>query len=337
LQGKTFSVGTVAKPGIHRSESLADACHGAINDDLKTCFSGIQDILPRIICTNFALNPDFLQRQTGNQTGSHQYYPENVLTLLRQTVIDPHVNDIVGIILAGGLGQRLDPLTRVANKHLLPVYDKPMIFYPLEKMVEARLTEVMIVCSETSRSDFEYLIGDGTEFGLSEVRYSTQIGEDGIAAALSLAENFVNGRRMCVVLGDNLFEDSLIEELGIYREQSEGARVLLKKVPDPERFGVPVIEGDRIARIAEKPEKPGSPFAVTGIYFYDSRAFEIIDKLEPSARGEYEITDVSNDYIERNDLTYGFLSGWWSDCGTFESLYRASGLIREKRKQDMED
>jgi len=254
-----------------------------------------------------------------------------------QSLIDLHVNDIVGIILAGGLGQRLDPLTRVANKHLLPVYDKPMIFYPLEKMAEARLEEVMIVCSEASRCDFEDLIGDGAEFGIQYMNYATQIGEDGIAAALSLAEDFVKGRRMCVVLGDNLFEDSLVDQLDVYRKQSEGARVLLKEVPNPKRFGVPVIDGDRIIRIEEKPAKPGSPFAVTGIYFYDAGIFDFIRTLKPSGRGEYEITDVSNDYIERNDLTYGFLSGWWSDCGTFESLYRASGLIREKRKQDMED
>ncbi len=247
------------------------------------------------------------------------------------------MNDILGVVLAGGLGQRLDPLTRVANKHLLPVYDKPMIFYPLAKMAEAKLSEVLIVCSETSRRNFEDLIGDGSTFGLDTMHYATQIGEDGIAAALSLAEDVAGGRQLCVVLGDNLFEDSLTAELDRYREQSEGARLLLKKVPDPERFGVPVFDGDRLTQIVEKPEKPVSPYAVTGVYFYDARVFDIIRTLQPSGRGEYEITDVSNDYIRRNDLTYGFLSGWWSDCGTFESLHKASGLIRDQRWRDLED
>ncbi len=245
--------------------------------------------------------------------------------------------DIVGIILAGGLGKRLDPLTRIANKHLLPVYDRPMILYPLKKMVDAGLREIMIVCGEKSRNEFEKLLGDGSRFGVEKLSFTTQIGEDGIAAALALAEEFVDGRRMCVVLGDNLFEDNLAPELETYGRQREGARILLKEVPDPKRFGVPVLEDGTLARIEEKPMKPKSPYAVVGIYFYDNRVFDIIRTITPSARGEYEITDVSNDYIQNNDLTYGYLSGWWSDCGTFESLFRASRLVREAKTEVTDD
>lgn len=245
--------------------------------------------------------------------------------------------DIVGIILAGGLGKRLDPLTRVANKHLLPVYDRPMILFPLKKMVDAGLREIMIVCGEKSRNEFENLLGDGSKFGVEKLSFTAQIGEDGIAAALALAEKFVDGRRMCVVLGDNLFEDDLAPELETYSRQKEGARVLLKEVPDPQRFGVPVFEDGTLARIDEKPEEPKSPYAVVGIYFYDNRVFDIIRTLTPSARGEYEITDVSNNYIQNNDLTYGYLSGWWSDCGTFESLFRASRLVRKAKTEVADD
>lgn len=245
--------------------------------------------------------------------------------------------EIVGIILAGGLGRRLDPLTRVANKHLLPVYDKPMVFYPLEKMVRAGLTEIMVVCGESSRKEFEQLLGDGSQFGIEKLEYATQIGEDGIAAALALAEEFVSGRRMCVVLGDNLFEDDLSAELEAYRQQTEGARILLKPVPDPQRFGVPTLKDSRIIRIDEKPVNPASPYAVVGIYFYDSKVFDIIRMLTKSARGEYEITDVSNSYISNSDLKYGVLSGWWSDCGTFESLNRASNLVRKQQVGDREN
>jgi glucose-1-phosphate thymidylyltransferase len=245
--------------------------------------------------------------------------------------------DIVGIILAGGLGKRLDPLTRIANKHLLPVYDRPMILFPLKKMVDAGLREIMIVCGEKSRNEFESFLGDGSEFGVEKLSFTAQIGEEGIAAALALAEKFVAGRRMCVVLGDNLFEDDLAPELDIYGRQKEGARILLKEVPDPQRFGVPVLEDGSLARIEEKPEEPKSRYAVVGVYFYDNRVFDIIRTLTPSARGEYEITDVSNDYIQSNDLTYGYLSGWWSDCGTFESLFRASRLVREAKTEVADD
>jgi len=239
--------------------------------------------------------------------------------------------DIVGIILAGGIGQRLSPLTRVANKHLLPVYDRPMIFFPLEKMVEAGLTEIVVVCGEDSKASFQQLLDDGSEFGIEKLSLTTQAGEDGIAAALLLAEEFVDGRSMCVVLGDNLFDDDISSEVETYRRQGSGARVLLKQVHDPERFGVPMIEGERIVRIDEKPLKPASPYAVVGIYFYDSGVFDVIRTLKPSARGEYEITDVSNWYINEGNLTHGYLKGSWSDCGTFESLFRASQLVRERR------
>jgi glucose-1-phosphate thymidylyltransferase len=245
--------------------------------------------------------------------------------------------DIVGVILAGGLGRRLDPLTRVANKHLLPVYDRPMIFYPLMKMVDAGLREIMIVCGEKSRAEFENLLARNPRFSASKLSFTTQIGEDGIAAALRLAEAFADGRRTCVILGDNLFEDDLSPHLEGFRRQKEGARILLKEVADPQRFGVPIIEDGTIARIEEKPKVPGSPYAVVGIYFYDSRVFDIIRTLTPSDREEYEITDVSNDYIRNNDLTYGFLSGWWSDCGTFESLFRASELVRQGKAEVKDD
>jgi len=237
--------------------------------------------------------------------------------------------DIVGVILAGGLGRRLDPLTRVANKHLLPVYDKPMIFYPLSKMAELSMEEVVVVTSDTSIDRFRDLLGNGSEFGLKTLHYVAQIGEDGIAAALALTRNFVSERRICVILGDNLFEDDLNDELDLFMNQDRGARILLKEVPDPERFGVPILDGDRILGIEEKPNEPRSLYAVTGIYFYDNRVYDIINTLKPSARGEYEITDVSNDYIGRSDLTYGIMNGWWSDCGTFESLYNATGLVRK--------
>lgn len=245
--------------------------------------------------------------------------------------------DIVGIILAGGLGRRLDPLTRVANKHLLPVYDRPMIYFPLKKMADAGVREILVVCGEKNRSDFESLLRDNGDFGIEKLTFATQIGEDGIAAALSLAEDFVAGRRMCVVLGDNLFEDNLAPELAVYSRQTEGARILLKEVPDPQRFGVPVIQDGKLVRIEEKPQIPGSPYAVIGVYFYDSRVFDIIRTLTPSERGEYEITDVSNTYLHKSDLTYGFLSGWWSDCGTFESLFHASELVRKARMEEIDD
>ncbi len=240
------------------------------------------------------------------------------------------------MILAGGLGRRLDPLTRVANKHLLPVYHQPMIYYPLEKMIRAGLNEILIVCGESDQNDFEKLLRNERRFHNAGIEFTTQIGEDGIAAALALAEDFATDRRICVVLGDNLFEDDLDLELENYKSQTDGARILLKEVPDPERFGVPVFDGEKLIGIEEKPSNPKSPYAVVGIYFYDNRVFDIIRTLKPSARGEYEITDVSNAYLASGDLTYGHLNGWWSDCGTFESLFEASRLVREQKTRNME-
>ncbi|HEX6937787.1 MAG TPA: sugar phosphate nucleotidyltransferase [Longimicrobiales bacterium] len=236
-----------------------------------------------------------------------------------------------GIILAGGLGTRLRPLTQVTNKHLLPVYDRPMIFYPIEKLVEAGIEDILIVTGGNHAGEFLRLLGDGRQFGLKHLNYTYQEGEGGIAEALGLAEHFADGEPVVVILGDNLFEDSLAEPIRRFRHQGEGAKILLKEVHDPERFGVAELDGDRVVRIIEKPKDPPSRLAVTGVYMYDARVFDIVKTLEPSARGELEITDVNNRYIEWGALTYERLEGWWTDAGTFESLYRASTLVRQGR------
>jgi len=234
-----------------------------------------------------------------------------------------------GVILAGGLGTRLYPLTKVTNKHLLPVYDKPMIFYPIQTLINAGIRDILIVTGGNNAGDFLKLIGNGREFGLGHINYTYQEGEGGIAEALGLAEYWCAGDRVCVMLGDNIIEKNIVEAVESYRKQKSGAKILLKEVPDPERFGVPVIEGDRIVRIEEKPKEPKSPYAVTGIYMYDSRVFDIIKTLKPSDRGELEITDVNNAYIETGELTWNVLDGWWTDAGTFESLRRATNLVAE--------
>lgn len=236
-----------------------------------------------------------------------------------------------GVVLAGGLGTRLRPLTRVTNKHLLPVYDRPMIHYPIEKLVEAGVEDILIVTGGSHAGDFLRLLGNGRAFGLKHLNYSYQEGEGGIAEALSLAEHFADGEPIVVILGDNLFEDSLARAVERYRETGSGASIMLKEVPDPERFGVVEFDGDRITRIVEKPSSPPSSFAVTGVYMYDARVFDIIRTLEPSRRGELEITDVNNRYLSWGELTYDTLDGWWTDAGTFESLHRASVLVRESR------
>jgi glucose-1-phosphate thymidylyltransferase len=220
----------------------------------------------------------------------------------------------------------------VTNKHLLPVYDKPMIYYPLESLIGAGVTDILIVTGGNSSGDFLKLLRNGREFGLHHLNYTYQEGEGGIADALSLAEYFADGEPICVVLGDNIFENGIKPVVENYT--GEGARVLLAEVEDPERFGVPVLEGDKIVRIEEEPRDPKSGYAVTGVYVYDQRVFEIIRGLEPSARGELEITDVNNQYIEWNALSYGQVEGWWTDAGTFESLHRASTLVAEKRAAD---
>ncbi len=237
-------------------------------------------------------------------------------------------DSIKGVILAGGLGSRLMPLTKITNKHLLPVYNRPMIHYPLECLVKGGVKDVMIVTGGDSAGHFLKLLGSGSEFG-ARLCYAYQQGEGGIADALRLAEPFVGSGRMVVVLGDNLLQKSIKPSVDRFLAQKSGARILLKEVPDPERFGVAEVKGDQVVGIVEKPKQPKSNLAVTGIYFYDARAFEIIRTLKPSHRGELEITDVNNAYLARNELQWDRLEGWWSDAGTFESLYKASTLVRE--------
>ncbi|MBI1869925.1 MAG: NTP transferase domain-containing protein [Chlamydiae bacterium] len=236
-----------------------------------------------------------------------------------------------GIILAGGLGTRLYPLTKITNKHLLPIYDKPMIYYPLQTLVEAGIEDIMIVTGGNHAGDFLKLLGNGKEFGLKDLNYTYQEGEGGIAAALSLTEHFADSQKIVVILGDNIIEQSIKEYVKAFAKQEKGAKILLKEVPDPERFGVPAFEGKKIIRIDEKPKKPQSQYAVTGVYMYDPTVYEIAKTLKPSGRGELEISDVNNAYIQQGTITYDLLSGWWTDAGTFESLYRASQLVVEKR------
>lgn len=234
-----------------------------------------------------------------------------------------------GIILAGGLGTRLDPLTRITNKHLLPVYNKPMIYYPIETLVNAGITDILIVTGGQNAGDFLRLLRNGREFGLKHINYSYQEGEGGIADALRLAEHFADGDKICVILGDNLIEGNIINAVRAFCGQERGARILLKPVPDAQRFGVAEIDGDRIVGIEEKPSNPKSNLAVTGIYLYDATVFEKVETLQPSGRGELEITDVNNLYIEEGTMTFSTLEGWWTDAGTIESLLRASKLVAE--------
>ena len=240
-----------------------------------------------------------------------------------------------GIVLAGGLGSRLRPLTAVTNKHLLPVFDQPMIYYPIQTLVNAGITDIMIVTGGASAGDFLRLLGNGKAFGLKHLNYTYQEGEGGIADALSLAEHFAGGQPICVVLGDNIIEGNILSAAEAYRRQSRGAKVLLKQVPDAERFGVAEIQGNRIIGIEEKPARPKSNFAVTGIYFYDSTVFQKIKRLKPSGRGELEISDVNNFYIEESSLTFELHDGWWTDAGTFDSLLRANNLVAESGANKM--
>lgn len=235
-----------------------------------------------------------------------------------------------GVVLAGGLGTRLYPLTRITNKHLLPVYDKPMIYYPLQMLVDAGITEIMIVTGGNSAGEFLRLLRNGKDFGLQSVSFAYQEGEGGIADALKLAEPFVKGEKVCVVLGDNIIEKDVIAAKKQFERQADGAMIMLKQVPDPERFGVPVFEGKQLLRIEEKPKQPKSSYAVIGVYFYDGTVFSRARELKPSARGELEITDVNNSYLREGKLSYSVLDGWWTDAGTFESLFRASELVRQK-------
>lgn len=232
-----------------------------------------------------------------------------------------------GVILAGGLGSRLHPLTKITNKHLLPVHNLPMIYYPIQTLINAGIHDIMIVTGGNSAGDFLRLLGNGKEFGLSHLNYTYQEGEGGIADALSLVRHFADEQPICVVLGDNIIENNIKTAAEQYRKQAKGAKILLKKVPDPHRFGVPRLEGDTVVEIEEKPKQPKSDYAVVGIYFYDPTVFDVITTLKPSDRGELEITDVNNHYINRGEMTWGELDGWWTDAGTFESLLRASNMV----------
>ena len=234
-----------------------------------------------------------------------------------------------GIVLAGGLGMRLRPLTAVTNKHLLPVYDQPMIYYPIQTLVNAGITDIMIVTGGNSAGDFLKLLGNGKAFGLKHLNYTYQEGEGGIAEALALVEHFAAGQPVCVVLGDNIIEGNIAAAVRAYAEQKRGAKILLKRVPDPQRFGVPELDGDNVLSIEEKPKSPKSEYAVIGIYMYDAAVYDIIRTLKPSGRGELEITDVNNAYIARGEMSWQELEGWWTDAGTFDSLRRASNLVAE--------
>ncbi len=236
-----------------------------------------------------------------------------------------------GVVLAGGSGSRMLPLTRVSNKHLLPVYDRPMIFYPIQTLVRAGITDIMIVTGGTSAGDFLRLLGNGKEFGLRDISYTYQEGDGGIADALRLTEHFSEGQRVVVILGDNVLEADITPHVRAFEQQPSGARLLLKHVPDPQRFGVPVMHDGRIVRIEEKPARPQSPYAVTGVYMYDNAVYEFCRHLVPSQRGELEITDVNNAYLERGDLAFDVLEGWWTDAGTFESYFLANKLVAEQR------
>jgi glucose-1-phosphate thymidylyltransferase len=237
-----------------------------------------------------------------------------------------------GVILAGGLGTRLRPLTLVTNKHLLPVYDQPMIHYPISHLLAAGIRDILIVTGGEHAGDFLKLLKNGKHLGIKHLEYAYQEGEGGIADALKLAEDFADGDKICVILGDNIIQRDLRKAAGNFFTQPTGAKILLKEVADPQRFGVVRIEDGRILEIVEKPAQPPSNLAVTGFYFYDNDVFEICRTLKPSGRGELEITDVNNAYLQRGDLTYEILDGWWTDAGTFESLLRAGNMVAEAKK-----
>jgi len=236
-----------------------------------------------------------------------------------------------GVVLAGGTGSRLFPLTKITNKHLLPIYDKPMIFYPIQTLVDAGIKEILLVTGGRNSGDFLRLLANGREFGLKHLDYTYQEGEGGIADALGLAEHFADGKSVCVILGDNIIEGSIRGAVDAFRNQPSGAKILLKEVPDAERFGVAEIRDGRIAGVEEKPKRPKSNYAVTGIYMYDGTVFDKVRTLVPSHRGELEITDVNNAYISEGTMTYAHLEGWWTDAGTFDSLLRAGNLVARSR------
>jgi len=234
-----------------------------------------------------------------------------------------------GVITAGGEGTRLRPITYATNKHLLPVYDRPMVYYPIETMVAAGIDDIMIVTGGNNAGDFLRILGNGEQFGLKHLNYTYQVGSGGIAAALALAEHFADGDKICVILGDTIIEGNINQAVADFSARDEGAMIFVKEVDDPKRFGVATVEGDKVVKIVEKPEKPETNLAVIGIYLYDHKVFDIIRGLEPSGRGELEITDVNNAYIELGQMEYRVLNGWWTDAGTFESLLRASNLVAD--------
>lgn len=243
------------------------------------------------------------------------------------------MSDLKGIILAGGLGTRLSPLTKITNKHLLPIYDRPMIYYPLQLLVDAGIQDILIVTGGQHAGEFLRLLGNGAKFGLKHLNYTYQEGEGGIAQALGLAKHFAHHQKIVVVLGDNILEKSIKSSVDRFRRQHKGARVLLKEVPDPQRFGVADVRGKKIVSIEEKPKKPKSRYAVTGVYMYDAQVFDIIKTLKPSGRGELEITDVNNAYLRRGELEFDVLKGWWTDSGTFDSLLHANVLAAKQIKK----
>jgi glucose-1-phosphate thymidylyltransferase len=236
-----------------------------------------------------------------------------------------------GVVLAGGLGTRLLPMTRVTNKHLLPVYDRPMIYYPLQQLVHAGVRDILVVTGGDSAGDFLKLLRNGQDFGLQHLRYAYQEGEGGIAEALGVSESFAAGDPIVVILGDNIFQESLAQAVDAFAADPSGAMILLKEVDDPSRFGVARVDHERVLEIVEKPSTPLSRLAVTGCYLYDARVFDVIRTLRPSARGELEITDVNNRYIEWGQMRYRSVSGWWTDAGTVGSLHRAAALVAEDR------
>ncbi len=234
-----------------------------------------------------------------------------------------------GVLLAGGSGTRLRPLTKVVNKQLLPVYDKPLVYYPLGTLLSARIREILIISGPEHSGDLLNQLGSGREFD-AHFTYDIQEKPGGLAQALGLAEDFADGGPVTMILGDNVYTDNLGDVLRGF--EPPGARVFLKQVPDPERFGVPELVGGKIARIVEKPARPASQYAVTGLYQYDGTVFDIIHGLKPSARGEFEITDVNNRYLERGQLSYEIVGGEWIDAGTFDSLLRAGTIIAGLRR-----
>ena len=236
-----------------------------------------------------------------------------------------------GVVLAGGTGSRLFPLTKITNKHLLPIYDKPMIYYPIQTLVDAGISSILVVTGGRNSGDFLRLLANGREFGLKHLDYTYQEGEGGIADALALAEHFADGDRICVILGDNIIEGTIRGAVEDFQRQKSGAKVLLKEVQDAERFGVAEIRDGHIVGIEEKPKQPKSNYAVTGIYMYDETVFDKVRTLVPSGRGELEITDVNNAYIREGHMTYAHLDGWWTDAGTFDSLLRAANLVAKTR------